>query len=83
MNHQSREHEKITTVGAWAAGASCLFCSIWNVLRRLTACLVAFVVSIPFGAQSSLYGLLSWLFACVEDLFCTIIAAYGAFIGHV
>ena len=70
-------------MGAWAAGASCLFCLIWNDLRRLTACLVAFVVYIPFGAQSALYGLLSWLFACVADLFCARIAAYGAFIGHV
>ena len=37
----------------------------------------------PFGVQSALYGLLSWLFACVADLFCARIAAYGAFIGHV
>lgn len=70
-------------MGAWAAGASCLFCSIWNVLRRLTACWVAFVVSVPFGKQNALYGLLSWLFACVADLFCARIAAYGEFIGHV
>ena len=66
-------------MGAWAAGAPCLFCSIWNVLRRLTACLVAFVVSVPFWAQSALYGLLSWVFARVSVLFCACMAAFGTF----
>lgn len=66
-------------MGAWAAGASCLFCSIWNVLRRLTACLVAFVVSVPFGAQNAFYGLLSWVFACMRGLFCACMDAFETF----